>query len=164
MESLVNIRIPWCLLVEPWGNNLPSWPTERDHCKIKTFLLFKMWLQLFFFFFLISFEDLKKWVEIMSGWDALSTAQNTKPLRCWVEVPSSQLSRRLSLRKPHDCQPGQGRDPSWASGRPPPLPQWLICNITSECDCKYFNMKRIDFCLWHGILMIRNNILIFFFN
>lgn len=46
---------------------------------------------------------------------------------------------------------------------PPHLSQWLMCNITSECEYEHFNMKRIDFCHRHGILMIGNNILIFFF-
>lgn len=149
MEPFWNIRIPWCLLVEPGGENWSSWQRERDDRQTKTLPLFKMGFQLFFFV-LLSFEDLEEWGENLSRWD--STAQNFKSWCCWVEFLCSQLSKKV---------PDSLQRPSWASGWPPPhLPQWFMCNITSECECKHFHMKRIDFCHWHGILMIGNNILI----
>lgn len=162
MEPFLNIRIPWYLLVEPCGKNVPTQGSERYYCKMKILPLFKMPFQLFLLFF-ISFEDLEKWRENVSRWDTLSTAQNLKSLWYCVEFLGSKVSWTLTVTNTHDFSMDMAGSHSGPQADPPPdLPQWLMCNITSECECKHFNMKRIDFCHRHGILMIGNNILIFF--
>lgn len=121
-----------------------------------------------FLFLFISFEDLGEWRENLSRWAALFTTQNCKSVRCDVEFLSSQLFLKTDPQKSPLLSAWQGWGPSWASPFSPfsssqtplHLPESLMCNIT-KCKCKYFNMTKIDFCNWHGILMIGNNILIF---
>lgn len=116
-----------------------------------------------FLFIFLSFEDFGEWEENLSRWAALSTTQNFKFLWCYVQFLSSQLPWKLTVRKAHGAQHGQYGAILGLRQTPPHLSQWLMCNITSECEYEHFNMKRIDFCHRHGILMIGNNILIFFF-